>query len=121
MEKYSDTEITEALHLWVGEWFPSVKEIRELLDRRRDSVAKEAAEAKTNAPFEQYKADKHKAESEGLLATQEQYDELREVFRRIAFGANNGEGGKASQDISARNAGRSGAEDKVSKGDGLES
>ena len=39
-----------------------------------------------NREGQAYKANQKQAEQEGQMATQEQYDELRETFRKIAFG-----------------------------------
>ena len=52
------------------------------IERRRELKF----EAQQQAEWPQWKAKQAQAEREGQLATQEQYDELREVFRKVAFG-----------------------------------
>lgn len=77
MIDYSDKEISDALMLYTGEFFPSVDQIIATMDRKRDYQA-------TNKGWEEYKQAQRKAAAEGRLATQEERDALREVFRKIA-------------------------------------
>ena len=83
LEGYSDQETTEALNLWVGEWFPSVKEIRQLMDRKRELQKQAAKEAANNRPWENYKAEQAQAAAEGRLATDDDYEQLRAQCRDI--------------------------------------
>lgn len=76
---YSDKEIADALMLYMGEFFPSVDHIIATMDRKRDYHA-------TKKGWEDYKEAQRKAVAEGRLATQEERDALREVFRKIAEG-----------------------------------
>lgn len=82
LKSYREDEIQDALSLYSGEFFPSVDAIVSLIERKRQVVA----EQRTQAEWPAWKASQAQAECEGQLATQEQYDELREVFRKVAFG-----------------------------------
>ena len=79
---YSDEEICESLTTWTDEFFPAVDQLMRWIERRRELKF----EAQQQAEWPQWKAKQAQAEREGQLATQEQYDELREVFRKVAFG-----------------------------------
>ena len=81
LKAYRDEEICAAVKLYAGEFFPSVDDITGVIERRRKDAA-------TNRPWEQFKAGQAQAAVEGKLATDEDYAELREVFRRVAFGGN---------------------------------
>jgi len=78
LSRYSDSEVCAALRLYAGEFFPAVDDITGVIERRRKDAA-------TNRPWEQFKAGQAQAAVEGKLATDEDYAELREVFRRIAM------------------------------------
>ena len=79
---YSDEEICESLTTWTDEFFPAVDQLMRWIERRRELKF----EAQQQAEWTQWKAKQVQAKAEGQLATQEQYDELREVFRKVAFG-----------------------------------
>lgn len=125
LEGYSDRETTEALNLWVGEWFPSVKEIRQLMDRKRELQKQAAKEAANNRPWESYKAEQSQAASEGRLATDEDYEELRAKCREImakapvimASGRAHGKTGTEASSVSAGDR----AENQVPSGGGSKS
>jgi len=67
--------------LYSGEFFPSVDSVIELIERRRQAERDQKPDE-----WAQWKAELRKAEAEGRMATDAEYQELREVFRRIVFG-----------------------------------
>lgn len=77
LEKYDDDDICDALKLYSGEFFPTVEAIAGLIERRHKNAA-------TNRPWELYKRGQTEAERSGLLATEQDYAELREQFKKVA-------------------------------------
>ena len=104
LKAYRDEEICAAVKLYAGEFFPSVDDITGVIERRRKDAA-------TNRPWEQFKAGQAQAAVEGKLATDEDYAELREVFRRVAFGPKLGNDPMVSQEAAEGDA-KTGAVDR---------
>jgi len=96
LASYQESEVCEALKLYAGEFFPSVDDIAALIERRRINAAQ-------NKQWDQWKATQKQAAAEGKLATDEDYAQLREVFRRVAFGEKpNEQRGKAADPVSGQ-------------------
>lgn len=64
LKQYSDDEILVALGLYTGEFFPNVKQIREIIDRKREMVS--------NRAWDKWKAE----DAEGKRATPEEIAEM---------------------------------------------
>lgn len=79
---YPSDLVEWALLNYNGEFFPNPSTICRMIEVKRESLAAEDA----NREWQAWKEGQAQAEREGQLATQEQYDELREVLRKIAFG-----------------------------------
>lgn len=71
-----------ALINYNGEFFPNPSTICRMVEVKRESLAAEHDSREWNA----WKANQTQAAQEGKLATEEDYTELREVFRKVAFG-----------------------------------
>lgn len=71
-----------ALVNYNGEFFPNPSTICQNIERKREADYHEQA----NREWPAWRATQAQAEREGLLATEEQYAELREKFRNIAQG-----------------------------------
>lgn len=76
LQSYRDHEICEALHLYTGQFFPSVDEIIRHMDRARERRYEEKA------------AQPPKVEPGQVLASQADYDELKRKAREIFAKAN---------------------------------
>lgn len=96
LKSYSDDEILVALGLYVGEFFPSVKQIREILERKRQL----ANEQKRLGEWDRWKAVQKAAEAEGKLATAEEIDAMLAGCKRAWERVVNGDNNKQAQDRS---------------------
>jgi hypothetical protein len=81
LKRFTDQEVCEALV--AGRWklFPSVDNVVELIEGAREALYEQRKQDEWPA----WKAAQAQAAREGKLATQAQYDELREKFRQAGF------------------------------------
>ena len=82
LQNFGDIEITQALLTSGWEFFPSVDHVISAINANRSS----AVEAKADREWHQWRRTQKEAEGNGLLATDEQYGELRETFQKAARG-----------------------------------
>jgi hypothetical protein len=82
LQKYGDIEITQALLGSGWEFFPSVDNVISAINANRAVAAGERADLE----WQQWRRTQKAAEANGLLATDEQYDELRKTFKKAASG-----------------------------------
>lgn len=80
---YPSALVEWALINYNGEFFPNPSTICRMVEVKRESLAAEHDSREWNA----WKAGQEQAAQEGKLATDEDYQKLREVFRKAAFGA----------------------------------
>lgn len=71
LDQYEDREILEALQLYCGEFFPSVKAIKDIMERRREARSEEAKRGQ----WDRWKRD----DAEGKRATPEEIKQMVEA------------------------------------------
>jgi hypothetical protein len=79
LKPFTDAQICQALTRFGGHLFPSLPDVLEMIERN----AEDAAIAKADREWNERKAQERRP---GVLATEEQYAELRETFRKAARG-----------------------------------
>lgn len=80
----TDREITQALELYSGEFFPSVDAVMEIIERRRERTNEEKGEAWGSEIQRNYsEIDKFKAAHDGKTPIQVYCEENREELNRL--------------------------------------
>lgn len=80
LKPFADADVQEALLSGAWEFFPSVDQVIDRLERILAARAQESV----NREWRKWKAEQKRAEQEGLLATEEGIAEMRAALRKLA-------------------------------------
>jgi hypothetical protein len=80
LKNYRDEDIYEALMYDSWEWFPSVDEVIASIEGHRAAIADREY---INRDWQRYELAQKRAEAEGRLATDEDYENMRRACREI--------------------------------------
>ena len=78
LERHPDDLVCEALVSGIWEYFPSVDQVISQVERIQDRKRQDSA----NREWDHWKANMKRAQEEGLMATEEDYAEMRAALRK---------------------------------------